>query len=79
MSPTVLLVLVKLLLWNLGLFAAPWACFIPEYFMTDKSSIQAIATSLGYVAIYCLPVTIGLLVMYGITNLLIRLVDKLTN
>jgi hypothetical protein len=79
MSPTVLRFLIKLFLWNLGLFAAPWACFIPAYFMTDKSFIQAVATSLGYVAIYCFPFTVGLLVMYGITTLLIRLVDKFTN
>jgi hypothetical protein len=78
MSPTVLRALVKLFLFNLGIFAACWACAIPAYFMTDKNSIQGISTALGYVAIYCFPFTIGLLVVYGITNLLIRLVDKLT-
>jgi hypothetical protein len=81
MSPTVLRALVKLFLCNLGIFAACWACIIPAYFMTDESSrqgMQGISTALGYVAIYCFPFTIGLLVLYGITTLLIRLVDKLT-
>ncbi|MGI4873867.1 MAG: hypothetical protein ACRYFX_22120 [Janthinobacterium lividum] len=77
MAPTLLRAFRNLLYLNLGILAFAW-CLGLLTAGTHSYSLQEGGLFLFYAGFYALPVTIGLLVAYGLASLLVRLADKIT-
>lgn len=77
MAPELLRFFVRCLLASLGIYASSWF-FAFGALLFSSEALSSIGILVGYLSIYCFMIAIGLLALYGVASLLVKLFDKMS-